>query len=161
MRFYFPKYFGEIKVNEVALTTKGQKLFKDGAIPTGVEKERAKDIFFSPVTRKFDVQYNMPPSPLADFCIPPMQKDNARVLCLLNKFVRQVQCRKVERLYLEYAEKPFDDEVGKAVTYAVDSLGCPEYFEKLVKYFWKNYECILYWKFATHPSTESKSYSYK
>ena len=60
------KYFGEIKFNEVTLTTKGQKLFKEGAIPTGLEKEKAKDIFFSPVTRKFDVQYNMPYSPLAN-----------------------------------------------------------------------------------------------
>lgn len=64
--FEDPKYFGEIKVNEVELTAKGQKLFREGAIPTGLEKERAKDIFFSPVTRKFDVQYNMPPSPLAN-----------------------------------------------------------------------------------------------
>lgn len=59
------RYFGEIKVNEVGLTAKGQKLFREGAIPTGLEKEKAKDIFFSPVTSKFDVQYNMPYSPLA------------------------------------------------------------------------------------------------
>ena len=59
------RYFGEIKFNEVTLTTKGQKLFKEGAIPTGLEKEKAKDIFFSPVTRKFDVQYNMPYSQLS------------------------------------------------------------------------------------------------
>ena len=63
--FEDPKYFGEIKVNEVELTAKGQKLFREGAIPTGLEKEKAKDIYFSPVTRKFDVQYNMPISPLA------------------------------------------------------------------------------------------------
>ena len=63
--FEDPKYFGEIKVNEVTLTAKGQKLFREGAIPTGLEKEKAKDIYFSPVTRKFDVQYNMPISPLA------------------------------------------------------------------------------------------------
>lgn len=63
--FEDPKYFGEIKVNEVELTVKGQKLFREGAIPTGLEKEKAKDIYFSPVTRKFDVQYNMPISPLA------------------------------------------------------------------------------------------------
>lgn len=63
--FENPKYFGEIKVNEVGLTAKGQNLFREGAIPTGLEKEKAKDIFFSPVTSKFDVQYNMPYSPLA------------------------------------------------------------------------------------------------
>ncbi len=64
--FEDPKYFGEIKVNEVTLTVKGQKLFREGAIPTGLEKEKAKDIFFSPVTRQFEVQYNMPYSPLAN-----------------------------------------------------------------------------------------------
>ncbi len=63
--FEDPKYFGEIKVNEVELTAKGQKLFREGAIPTGLEKEKAKDIYFSPVTRMFDVQYNMPISSLA------------------------------------------------------------------------------------------------
>lgn len=61
-----PRYFGEIKLNEVMLTAKGQKLFREGAIPTGVEKERAKEIFFSPVTKKFDVLYNSTYSPLAN-----------------------------------------------------------------------------------------------
>ncbi len=63
--FEDPRYFGEIKINEVVLTSKGKKLFQEGAIPTGVEKEKAKDIFFSPVTRKFDVQSNTAYSPLA------------------------------------------------------------------------------------------------
>ena len=56
--FEEPKYFGEIKVSEVTLTPKGQKLFQEGTIPTGVEKEKVKEIFFSPVTGRFDVQYN-------------------------------------------------------------------------------------------------------
>ncbi|MDE6586207.1 MAG: hypothetical protein K2K80_05975 [Clostridia bacterium] len=63
--FANPKYFGEIQVNDVTLTVKGQKLFREGAIPTGQEKERPKDIYFSPVTRKFEVQYNMPYSPIS------------------------------------------------------------------------------------------------
>ena len=63
--FENPRYFGEIKVSEVTLTAKGQKLFREGAIPTGVEKERAKDIYFSPVTHKFEVQYNSLYSPLS------------------------------------------------------------------------------------------------
>lgn len=63
--FENPKYFGEIKLNEVVLTEKGKKLFREGAIPTGIEKERAKEIFFSPVTRKFDVQSNTSYSSLA------------------------------------------------------------------------------------------------
>lgn len=77
--FEDPRYFGEIKVNEVTLTAKGQKLFREGAIPTGVEKERAKDIFFSPVTRKFDVQYTMPYSPLASCFLGEEFLDNVEI----------------------------------------------------------------------------------
>lgn len=77
--FEDPRYFGEIKVNEVALTAKGQKLFREGAIPTGVEKERAKDIYFSPVTNKFDVQYNNQYSPLASCFLGEEFLDNVEI----------------------------------------------------------------------------------
>lgn len=63
--FENPRYFGEIKLNEVALTEKGKKLFREGAIPTGQEGHKTKDVFFSPVTRKFDVQSSVSCSPLA------------------------------------------------------------------------------------------------
>ena len=47
-----------IKMFELSLTAKGKKMFREGAIPTGVEKIKVKDIFYSPVTRKFDVISN-------------------------------------------------------------------------------------------------------
>jgi len=61
-RSYFlnQKYFAEMLIRDVALTKKGRKLFKEGAIPTGAEKVKTKDIFYSPVTRKFDVSYPLP-----------------------------------------------------------------------------------------------------
>lgn len=77
--FENPKYFGEIKVNEVTLTAKGQKLFREGAIPTGQEGHKAKDIFFSPVTHKFDVQYNTPYSPLANCFLGEEFLDNVEI----------------------------------------------------------------------------------
>lgn len=77
--FENPKYFSEIKVNDVALTVKGQKLFCEGAIPTGVEKENAKDIYFSPVTRKFDAQYNNQYSPLASCFLGEEFLDNVEI----------------------------------------------------------------------------------
>lgn len=64
--FENPRYFGETKLNEVALTEKGKKLFREGAIPTGQEGHKPKDIFFSPVTRKFDIQMSVSYSPLAN-----------------------------------------------------------------------------------------------
>ncbi|MCH5156070.1 MAG: hypothetical protein J1F69_05625 [Clostridiales bacterium] len=64
--FSNPKYFAEIKLNEVAITPKGKKLFSEGAIPTGVEKDKAKDIFYSPVTNRFDVQSDVTYSSIAN-----------------------------------------------------------------------------------------------
>ena len=58
--FLNQKYFAEMLIRDVALTKKGRKLFKEGAIPTGAEKVKTKDIFYSPVTRKFDVSYPLP-----------------------------------------------------------------------------------------------------
>lgn len=47
--FMNPKYFSEIRVKDVSLTAKGRKMFREGAIPTGEEKVKTKDIFYSPV----------------------------------------------------------------------------------------------------------------
>lgn len=63
--FVNPKYFRQILTGEIELTTKGIKMFKDGAIPTGEEKAKVKDIYFSPVTRKFDVESKVPYMSLA------------------------------------------------------------------------------------------------
>ena len=51
-------YFSVIRMSELSLTDKGKKMFREGAIPTGAEKVKVKDIFYSPVTRKFDVISN-------------------------------------------------------------------------------------------------------
>lgn len=61
-RSYFlnQKYFAEMRIKDVVLTEKGRKLFKEGAIPTGAERVKTKDIFYSPVTRKLDVTYPLP-----------------------------------------------------------------------------------------------------
>ena len=53
--FLNQKYFREIAIKDVRLTEKGKKMFSEGAIPTGAEKTKIKDIYFSPVTRKFNV----------------------------------------------------------------------------------------------------------
>lgn len=59
------RYFSEIKLSDLKLTERGEKLFKEGAIPTGQEKASVKDVFYSPVTRKFDLRSALPYSPLA------------------------------------------------------------------------------------------------
>lgn len=58
--FAKPTYFKQITIGDVELTTKGKKMFQDGAIPTGAEKVKVKDIYYSPVTRKFDVESKVP-----------------------------------------------------------------------------------------------------
>lgn len=59
------RYFSEIKLFDLKLTERGEKLFKEGAIPTGQEKASVKDVFYSPVTRKFALRSALPYSPLA------------------------------------------------------------------------------------------------
>ena len=58
--FAKPTYFKYITIGDVELTPKGKKMFQDGAIPTGAEKVKVMDIFYSPVTRKFDVESKVP-----------------------------------------------------------------------------------------------------
>lgn len=58
--FAKPTYFKQITIGDIELTPKGKKMFQDGAIPTGVEKVKVKDIYYSPVTRKFDVESKVP-----------------------------------------------------------------------------------------------------
>ena len=59
------RYFSEIKLSDLELTPRGEKLFKDGAIPTGKEKASVKEVFYSPVTRRFGLNSALPYSPLA------------------------------------------------------------------------------------------------
>lgn len=65
IHFLSPNYFSEIMVKDISLTAKGRKMFTEGAIPTGAEKTKTKDIYFSPVTRKFDVESKVAYMPLA------------------------------------------------------------------------------------------------
>lgn len=53
--FRDPWYFAEIKVGDVKMTEKGEKMFRDGFVPLDNEKEKVKEICFSPVTRKFEM----------------------------------------------------------------------------------------------------------
>ena len=63
--FLNPNYFSEIMVKDISLTAKGRKMFTEGASPTGAEKTKTKVIYFSPVTRKFDVESKVAYMPLA------------------------------------------------------------------------------------------------
>lgn len=60
IHFSNPMYFKQITIADVELTDKGKKMFLEGAIPTGAEKIKVKDIYFSPVTRRFDVESKVP-----------------------------------------------------------------------------------------------------
>ena len=49
------QYFEEMTLDIFSLTEKGVKMFKEGAIPTGQEKAKTTPVFYSPVTRKFEL----------------------------------------------------------------------------------------------------------
>ena len=80
-RRYFSdsRYFSEIKLSDLKLTERGAKLFKEGAIPTGQEKVSVKDVFYSPVTRKFDLRSALPRSPLAKCFLGVSFLDNVEI----------------------------------------------------------------------------------
>lgn len=67
--FRNPRYFSEIRVEDVSLTEKGRKMFRDGAIPTGAEKTKVKNIYFDPVSRKFDIDFSLPYSDISSSCL--------------------------------------------------------------------------------------------
>lgn len=70
--FGTPRYFSQIQIGEVSLTEKGKKMFREGAIPTGAEKTKVKDIFFDPVRRKYDVFFS---APYSDISLSPLGED--------------------------------------------------------------------------------------
>lgn len=49
------KYFEQMTLDLFEFTAKGEKMFAEGAIPTGQEKAKTTPVFYSPVTRKFDL----------------------------------------------------------------------------------------------------------
>ena len=49
------KYFEQMTLDLFELTAKGRKMFAEGAIPTGQEKAKTTPVFYSPVTRKFEL----------------------------------------------------------------------------------------------------------
>lgn len=67
--FRNPRYFSEMRVGEVSLTDKGRKMFREGAIPTGAEKTKVKDIYFDPVRRKFDIAFSLPYADISTSCL--------------------------------------------------------------------------------------------
>lgn len=73
------RYFSEIKLSDLKLTERGEKLFKEGAIPTGQEKAAIKEVFYSPVTRRFDLRSALPYSSLASCFLGEHFLDNVEI----------------------------------------------------------------------------------
>lgn len=58
------KYFEQMTLDLFELTAKGKKMFAEGAIPTGQEKAKTIPVFYSPVTRKFELVCTQSYAPL-------------------------------------------------------------------------------------------------
>lgn len=58
------KYFEQMTLDLFELTAKGRKMFAEGAIPTGQEKAKTTPVFYSPVTRKFELVCTQSYAPL-------------------------------------------------------------------------------------------------
>ena len=77
--FKDPRLFSQISVGKIYLTEKGEKMFRDKAIPTGEEKTKTADIYFSPVTGSFDVIEKNRTFPLASSFLGENFKDGIRI----------------------------------------------------------------------------------
>ncbi len=59
--------------------------------------------------------------------------DNFELPLVTESIVQPNTLREIlKQLYEYYSDKPFNDEVGRVVTYVVDSLGDTEYFDKFI-----------------------------
>ena len=58
------RYFEQMTLDLFELTAKGKKMFAEGAIPTGQEKAKTTPVFYSPVTRKFELVCTQSYAPL-------------------------------------------------------------------------------------------------
>ena len=109
--FVNPKYFSEIKIQDVSLTVLGLKMFMTGAIPTGEEKSKIRDIYYSPVTRKFDLECNLPHASLAscylgDEFLDKVEIDISGMEDYINANARKIELKTGERMTTFQCEEP-------------------------------------------------------
>lgn len=70
--------FREVSVGSISLTEKGEKMFRDKAVPTGEEKTKTADVYYSPVRGDFDVSVNLKTFSLASSFLGESFKDGIR-----------------------------------------------------------------------------------
>lgn len=134
--FTTAKYFKEVKMSEVELTVKGRKMFQEGAIPTGQEKTKTADIFFNPVTRKFDVESKATYSTLASCFLGENFLEERGVeldLSGLEDYIRANQTKlglKAEERLVSFAtEEPRKMQTRKELTISIRPSGVEFTFE--------------------------------
>lgn len=59
------EFFRQVPVGDFYLTAKGEKMFREGYIPTGEEKTKRQDIYYNPVTRRYATASAVPFTDLA------------------------------------------------------------------------------------------------
>lgn len=89
-----PHYFEQMTVSMFSLTPKGEKMFAEGAIPTGQEKAKPVSLFFSPVTRKFALICTQSYAPLETSFLGENFLDNIKYdLSGMEEYVKSVQTK--------------------------------------------------------------------
>ncbi len=110
-KFLEPKYFSQIGISDVKLTEKGKEMFKEGAIPTGEEKVKVKDIYFSPVTRKYDTVSSVPYMAMRDCFLgeeflDTVDIDNSGMEDYLHSNLTKIGLKAEERIVSFETEEP-------------------------------------------------------
>lgn len=150
--FLNPNYFSEIMVKDISLTAKGRKMFTEGAIPTGAEKTKTKDIYFSPVTRKFDVESKVAYMPL-DACylgeefLDKVEIDISGLEDYINANTTKIGLKAEERMVSYETEEPKKLHVRKedGMTIVIRPSGVEFSFETSdeTAFFYKYYSSAL------------------
>lgn len=150
--FLNPNYFSEIMVKDISLTAKGRKMFTEGAIPTGAEKTKTKDIYFSPVTRKFDVESKVAYMPLAacylgEEFLDKVEIDISGLEDYINANTTKIGLKAEERMVSYETEEPKKLHVRKedGMTIVIRPSGVEFSFETSdeTAFFYKYYSSAL------------------
>lgn len=88
------QYFEEMTLDIFSLTEKGVKMFKEGAIPTGQEKAKTTPVFYSPVTRKFELVCTQSYAPLETSFLGEDFLDNVKYdVSGMEEYLKSVQTK--------------------------------------------------------------------
>lgn len=131
-----PSGIREATISDFSLTERGRKMFAEEAIPTGRPNTKIKEVFYSPVTRRFELTCNRSYSPIATSFLgnefmKKIEYDDSGMEEYLNSQKTKIGLKKEEMIESVSCEHP-EELVVKAndnLTLAITESGVELEFE--------------------------------